>query len=97
MEWEKRVKFFAVAVMAKYFMSIEELTRTVDDDHPRVMSLIGDMAEEEADKKVATLLFRSFGEPARKLIKDKYPELSIWTLQVRGMMENCTNCFYCHQ
>ena len=84
MEFEKWVDLSAVVVIAKLSISIEELTSTVVNDHPRVKSLLGKMAEGAADKKVATLLFMSLGEPAKKLFKDKYPEISIWTLQVRA-------------
>ena len=52
------------------------------------------MPEEAAEKKVVTWLFLSVGEPARKLFKDKYPELSVWTLQTREMLQRCENCFY---
>ena len=94
MEWERWIDLFAVAVMAKHSISIDELTRTVDEDHPRVKALIGDMPEEAAEKKVVTWLFLSVGELARKLFKDKYPELSVWTLQTREMLQRCANSFY---
>ena len=81
MEWERWIDLFAVAVMAIFSISIDELTRTVDESHPRVKALIGDIPEEAAGKKVVTWLFLSVGEPARKLFKYKYPELSVWTLQ----------------
>ena len=52
------------------------------------------MAEEAAEKKVVTWLFLSVGEPARKMFKDKHPNLSVWTLGVRDMIERCRNCFH---
>ena len=94
MEWERWIDLFAAAVMAKHSISIDELTRTVDEGHPRVKVLIGDMPEEAAEKKVVTWLFLSVGEPARKLFKDKYPELSVWTLQTGDMLQRCENCFH---
>ena len=39
-------------------------------------------------------LFLSVGEPARKMFKDKHPNLSVWTLGVRDMIERCRNCFH---
>ena len=86
LEWEQWFDLFAVAVMAKVSISIEELTRTTDENSPRIKALIGDMAEEAAEKKVVTWLFFSAGEP-------KHPELSVWTLGVRDMIERCRNCF----
>ena len=94
MEWERWFDLFAVAVMAKYSISIEELIRTTDVNSPRIKALIGDMAEEAAEKKVVTWLFLSVGEPARKMFKDKHPNLSVWTLGVRDMTERCRNCFH---
>ena len=69
MEWERWFGLFAVAVMAKYSISIEELTRATEENSPRIKALIGNMAEEAAEKKVITWLFLSVGEPARKLFK----------------------------
>ena len=80
--------------MAKHSILIDELTRTVDEGHPRVKAPIGDMPEEAAETKVVTWLFLSVGEPARKLFKDSYPELSVWTLQTREILQRCENCFY---
>ena len=71
LEWERWLDLFAVAVMAKYSISIEELTRTPDADHPRIKALIGDMAEEAAEKKVLTWLLLLVGEPAKKIFEDK--------------------------
>ena len=69
MEWEQWFDLFAVAVMAKVSISIEELTRNTDENSPRIKALIGDMAEEAAEKKVVTWLFFSAGEPAGKVFK----------------------------
>ena len=88
MEWERWFDLFAVAVMAKYSISIEELTRITDGNSPRVK------AEEAAEKKVVTWLFLFVGEPATKMFKDKHPDLSVWTLEVRDMIEKCRNCFH---
>ena len=67
MEWERWLDLFAVAVMAKYSISIEEFTRTPDADQPRVKAIIGDMAEKAAEKKVVTWLFLSMRDLARKI------------------------------
>ena len=78
MEWERWFDLFAVAILAKYSISIEELIK----------------AEETAEKKVVTWLFLSVEEPATKMFKDKHPDLSVWTLEVRDMIEKCRNCFH---
>ena len=94
MEWKRWFDLFAVAVMAKYSISIDELTRTTDANSPRIKALIGDMAEEAAEKNVVTWLFLPVGEPARKMFKDKHPDLSVWTLGVRDMIKRSRNCFH---
>ena len=66
----------------------------MDVEHPRVKALIGDMPEEAAEKKLVTWLFLSVGKPARKMFKDKYPEVSVWTLRAQEMIERCVNCFH---
>ena len=57
-------------------------------------ALNGDMPEEAAEKKLVTWLFLSVGEPARKIFKDKYPEVSIWTLRAQETIDRCVNCFH---
>ena len=94
MEWERWFDVFTVTVMAKYSISVEELTWTVDAEHPRVKALIGDMPAEAAEKKLVTWLFLSVGEPARKMFIDKYPKVSVWTLRDQEMIERCVNCFH---
>ena len=95
MEWERWFDLFTVAVRAKYSISVEELARTVDDEHPRVMALIGDMPEEAAEKKLVTWFFLSVGELARKMFKDKCPEISVWTLRAQEMKKKMRKLFPC--
>ena len=80
--------------MAKYSISVEELTRTVDAEHPMVKALIRDIPEEATEKKLVTWLFLSVGEPARKMFKDKYPEVSVWTIRAQEMIDRCANSFH---
>ena len=94
MEWEKWIDLFAVAMMAKYSISMNELTRTADETNPRVKALLGDMPEEAANKKVVSMMFLSLGESGRKMFRDKYPGTSIWTLQAMDMLNNCHSCFH---
>ena len=72
---------------------MNELTRTVDEANPRVKSLLGDMADEAANKKVVSMMFLSLGETGRKMFRDKYPETSIWSLQAIQMLQNCESFF----
>ena len=54
MEWERWFDLFAVAIMAYISISIDELTRTPDADHPRLKALIEGMTEDAAEKKAVT-------------------------------------------
>ena len=81
-------------MMAKFSISMNELTRSANETNPRVEALLGDMPEEAANKKVVSMMFLSLGESGRKMFRDKYPETSIWTLQATGMLINCNSCFH---
>ena len=94
MEWERWFDIFTLAVMAKYSISVEESTTTGVAEHPRVKALFGDMPEEATEKKLVSWLFFSVGEQARKMFKDKYPEVSIWILRAQDMIDRCVNCFH---
>ena len=56
------------------------MTRMVHEANPRVKALLGNMADEAANKKVVSMMFLSLGETGRKLFRDKFPETSIWSL-----------------
>ena len=46
MEWEKWIDLLAVAMMAKYSIFMNELTRSADETNPRVKAFLGVMPEE---------------------------------------------------
>ena len=81
MEWEKWIDLFALAMMTKYSISMNELIRTADETNPKVKALLGDMPEEAANKKAVSMMFLSLEEDDRKMFRDKYPEKTIWSLQ----------------
>ena len=93
MDWDKWVDRFQVAVMAKFSISISELTREATEQNPRVHALLGDMDEDPANKKVVSVMYLSLGEAARKLFKDKYPHTTLWNLKVRELMQLAADCF----
>ena len=61
MEWEKWIDLFAVAMMAKHSISMNEWIRTADEVDPKVKAL-GDMPEEAANKKAVSMMFLSLGK-----------------------------------
>ena len=93
MDWDKWVDLFQVAVMAKFSISISELTREATEQNPRARALLGDMDEDPANKKVVSVMYLSLGEAARKLFKDKYPHTTLWNLKVRELMQLAADCF----
>ena len=80
MDWDKRFDLFQVAMMAKYSISITELTRETTQQNPRVRTLLGDLDEDPANKKAISILYLSLGDAARKQFMDKYPQkpCGIW-------------------
>ena len=93
MDWDKWFDLFQVAIMAKYSISITELTRNADQQHPRVRALLGDLDEDPANKKVISILYLSLGEPARKQFMDKYPHTALWDLKAQELINLCIECF----
>ena len=80
--------------MAKFFLSISELTCEVKEQTPRVRALLGDMDGDPADKKVVSVMYLSLGEAARKLFKDKYPHTTLWNLKAREIIQLATESYH---
>ena len=94
MEWDKWVDLFQVTVMAKYSISLTELTRDASQQIPKVRALMGDLEEEPANKKVVSVLYLSLGEAARKQFRDKFPLVTLWSLKVSELTKMCNECFW---
>ena len=93
MDWDRWLDLFQVAGMAKFSISISELTREATEQTPRARALLGDMDENPANKKVVSVMYLSLGEAARKVFKDKYPHTTLWNLKVRELMQLAADCF----
>ena len=93
MEWDKWVSLFQVAAMAKYSISITELTRQVTEQSRRVRALTGDLDEDPASKKIVSVHHLSLGGAARKQFRDKIPHTTLWDLKAGEMLYLCTECF----
>ena len=92
MEWDKWVDLFQVAAMAKYSISITELSRQVTEQNPRVRALTGDLDENPANKKIVSVLYISLGGAARKQFRDKFPHTILWDLKAGETLNLCTEC-----
>ena len=93
MDWDKWFDLFQVAMMAKYSISISELTRETTQQSPRVRTLLGDLDEDPANKKVISILYLSLGDAARKQFVDKHPHVALWNLKALELINLCIECF----
>ena len=92
MDWDKWTNLFQVAIMAKYSISLTELTREVTQQTPRTPALIGDMDEDPANKKVVCVMYLSL-EAARKQFKNKYPNTTLWDFKAVELLGLTNECF----
>ena len=91
MKWDKRLDLFQAAMMAKN--SITEMTREANQQNPRIRTLMGDLEEDPANKKVINVMYLSLGEAARKHFKDKYPHTALWELKAQELITPFNDCF----
>ena len=92
-EWDKWLDLFQVTMMAKYSISITELTREITQQTSRVTTLMGDIDEDPANKKVIRVTYLSLGQAARKQFKDKYPNTALWELKAHELITLWNDCF----
>ena len=92
-EWEKCWDLFLMAVKAKYSISVTELTRFPTQQRPRQAALINNLNEEALERKTVSILFLSLGAAGQKNLTDKFPYMSVATVPMREIKENCESCF----
>ena len=93
MDWDKLLDLFQVAIMAKFSISISELTCEVTDQTPRVRALRGNMEEDPANKKAVSVMYHALGEAARQLLKDTYLHETLWNTKAREFIQLATECY----
>ena len=93
MDWDKWFDLFQVALMAKYPLSVSELTRATTQQTPRVRTLLGELDEDPANKKVISILYLSLGDAARKQFMDRYPHTALWDSKAQELINLCIECF----
>ena len=79
--------------MAKYSISITELTKDADQQNPRVLALLGDLEEGPANKKVISVMYLALGDAARKQFMEKYPTTALGELRAQQLINLCKKCF----
>ena len=93
MEWDKWLDLFQVAMMAIYSISFTELIRETNQQTPIVRTLMGDLDEDPANKKVISVMYLLLDEAARMQFKDKYPHTALWELRAQELITLCNDCF----
>ena len=86
----KWIDLFEVTLMAKSNISITELSKTTGTTDK---SLMGDMAEATAMKKVNSVLYLALGMAARKTNSDKFPTVNIARITLEDLIKTCKECF----
>ena len=92
-EWEQWQQLFKVAVLARHSIAVTEITRTADEQNPRVPALMGNLEGNAAARKIVSLLYISLGKNGRKMIMDKFPQINILLIQLPQFLQHCNECF----
>ena len=82
---------FEVAALARHSFSVSEVLRQADQQNPRAMALMGNLEEIPAKRKLVSLLY--IGKNARKKLMDKFPAINILLIELRNLLQNCTESF----
>ena len=67
----------AVAMAAKYSMSISEVLRTIANETDRNKALLNNLDHGVGERKCVSVLYLSLGYAARKTFRDKYPAVKL--------------------
>ena len=65
-DWEQWQQLFEVAVLTRHSISVTEITRTADEQNPRVPALMGNLEENAAARKIVSLLSFLLAKMAEK-------------------------------
>ena len=77
MDWDKWFDLFQVALMAKFSISVSELTRETTQQNPKVRPLLGEGLQ------YSTLVT---GRSSKKNFMDKYAHTALWYLKAQELM-----------
>ena len=92
-DWEHWMQLFEVAVLARHSISITELLRNADQQNPRQATLMGNMEETPAKRKVISLFYIAIGKTGRKMLMDKFPQINIFLIELQDIIQHCLECF----
>ena len=86
-DWDQWLQLFEVVVLARHSISVSELTRNADEQQPRAQTLMGNIEEAPATRKVISLLYISLGKTGRKMLMDKFPQINILLIQLQQFLQ----------
>ena len=92
-QWEQWIQLLEVAVQARHSISVPDITSEADQQTPRVRSMMGNLEEEPAKRKVTSLLYISIGKTGRKMLMNKFPQINNLRIQLAQLLKFCTECF----
>ena len=92
-EWRKWSDLFAVAMTAKYSISITEVLKVVTNEADRNKALLNNLDHVVAEKKCVHVLYLSLGAAARETFTDKFPTAKIAEISLQDLMTNCKDTF----
>ena len=79
--------------MAKFSISVEELTREDTLNNPRRQALMGGVDPETAERKAVSIMYLALGDAARKTLLDRNPSLNAKTISLKQMMKEGESAF----
>ena len=92
-EWKKWCDLFAVAMIAKYSISIAEVMRTVANEADRNKKLLNNFDHSVAERKCVSVLYLALEDAARKTFTDNYQTVKISGKTLQVLLDNCKSTF----
>ena len=92
-EWKKCSDLFAVAMTAKYSISMQEVLRVVTNESERNEALLNNLEHPVVERKCLSVLYLSLGTGARKTFTDKYPTIKVAEITLADLLKNCKKTF----
>ena len=92
-EWRKWWDLFAVAMTAKFSISVQEVLRELTDEVHRNKELLNGLTHPVAERKCVSVMFLSLGAAARKTLADKYPTMKVAETSFKDFVKNCEDTF----
>ena len=92
-EWRKWWDLFAVAMTAKFSITVQEVLRELTDETLRYKALLNGLTHPVAERKCKSVMFLSLGAVARKTLADKYQTMKLAETSFKGFPKSCEDTF----